>query len=942
MISIRRGTTTRVGAQASWLLLLAALSLYGCSGGGPRVATEQELEQSAEGPQIAPATGDPMSDPIVRYAPPAVVPVGVDTAFVAAADSAFGVVLDTDTLSVMRTESRALATEAQVVDTLAAVVRFLQTATGGSDRHAMSAVDSQVVGRLVLEGMAPDDQGAVLMLGLEGAINDLEAYTQQADSLGADLEWNSKDPSRNAQSREVKVAVLGFSDSSRALRDQLMELQAGLEASTATADSARTQQEIGKLVREFGSDLDRTINDLGRAAQNVTPGSLTSESLRGLQQNLVGRQTVLLEFEARWQQFEQTGALELANPGGDYNSGRMLDLLNRMEQDLQYLSTLAGQRATALDSAGNFQDELQARREAEDYVRKTQETLIELKERNQALVGAYSRLASRYWKGRLDQVASQKEEREQLYVQLEGMIARSGGAERIREDADLLAAFSAASDRLVVLRREQLGKVRDHDGMRQSVQASLAADLYNRARVLGNPEDYSAAMAAYSQLQDEQPGEYPWFYQMASLAWHRSRESWAPFDDAAVDSSNRGLPTVVESRQQANGWLDRCEEVLLQRHAFDRDMDRTKAELGALTTTQQGSSDTAGDATVANQDPGRTPVARAALFMPADRRWYYRRFVTQARDELAALGDAANEPEVRRWLLNIDILRKRLAFDAADGDRFLYLYARQTLLSEDLDSEAGRQVLEHWSWDAGHLSLRQRWADANLMPDSTQAAATAKRDSLVTLLAEARTPGVRRQISWAAGTIEFLKMQEYDLGLQRMHTLLKETTRARTMEPEVGAIDSTVAAVYPVFLYNRGTYYQQEGQRREAFYCFLGVAEEYAGDRKTAALARYSAAVLLADGNKRGALKLVRSAIGDALRVVGENPQNFDLETLVAMYELRQGLAGDLGLFQEAVQARDEARQLRGLADQAMLDTSKAESAGSVPAEDGIDREVSR
>ena len=103
------------------------------------------------------------------------------------------------------------------------------------------------------------------------------------------------------------------------------------------------------------------------------------------------------------------------------------------------------------------------------------------------------------------------------------------------------------------------------------------------------------------------------------------------------------------------------------------------------------------------------------------------------------------------------------------------------------------------------------------------------------------------------GNTEFLKLQDYDRGLQRMHDLLEDVTQRPTRAPEVGAIDSTIVAVYPVFLYNRGTFYQQDGRRREAFYCFLGVAEQYAGDLRTAAVARYSAAALLADGNKRGA-----------------------------------------------------------------------------------------
>ena len=69
----------------------------------------------------------------------------------------------------------------------------------------------------------------------------------------------------------------------------------------------------------------------------------------------------------------------------------------------------------------------------------------------------------------------------------------------------------------------------------------------------------------------------------------------------------------------------------------------------------------------------------------------------------------------------------------------------------------------------------------------------------------------------------------------------------------------------------------------------------------------------------------MRTAIAEAMRVLENDPTDFDLETLVAMYELRQTLAGDLGLFQEAVQARDEARQLRGLADHAARNSRTAE-----------------
>lgn len=874
----------------AWGLVIVGLTLYGCSS-GPDVQTTTPLAEPLA------FSRDTV---IAKQAPPPppVVPVGVDTAFVVAADEAFGVVLDRDTLTVLAEESRQLDLGVQVVDTLGAVARFVQHAVSGDDRYAMSPADSQVVGRLLLRDMAGTDANASLVLGLDDALVRLDSLATAADAMGKDLAWGSEDPTRLAQSRDVKVAILGFGARSSNLRKQLGALQGNLAMTSQAADSARTQQEISQLVREFGSDLDTAINEMGRAAQSVTAGSLSPTSLRGLQGNLEDRRGQLMEFEARWAQFENTGSLDMANPDKGFNSEGMRKLLKQMESDLAYLAQLAWQKATALDAAQDFQAELAARREAETYVQRTQETLMELKKRNRNLVGAYGRLATRYWQGRLDQVAQDQQDRESLYAQLEKMVAEAGGTSQIRQDADLLAAYRRASDRLLQLRRAHLDKVDKHDGLRESVRANLASDLYNRARVLGDAEDYAAAMATYAELAAEQPGEYPWYYQLASLSWSQSREPWA-----WADSVNTG-PT---SRTEAARWLDQCEQVLLERYQFDQDMDQAKAVLKGEASLAVPVSDTS------------APSVRAAQFQPRDRRWYYGRHVQKAGQDLTALGDAANDKDVRRWLLNIEILRKRLAFDSENGDAFLYRYARQAILSDDITPAAARQVLEHWSWDDGHLSLRRRWAAVSQLPDSTEAAAAVKRDSLTALLAEARTVGVERQINWSIGSLEFLKLEQYDAGLQRMHGLLKEVEAHPTPYPEVGAIDSTVVAVYPVFLYNRGTFYQQDGLRREAFYCFLGVAEEYAWDLRTASMARYSAASLLADGNKRGALKLVRTAITEALRVIGDNPADFDLNTLVAMYELRQNLAGELGLFQEAVAARDEARQLRGIADQAAL-----------------------
>ena len=472
------------------------------------------------------------------------------------------------------------------------------------------------------------------------------------------------------------------------------------------------------------------------------------------------------------------------------------------------------------------------------------------------------------------------------------MVGRAGGTEQIRNDADLATAYRAASDRLLVLRRRQLDKVTAHDRLRQTVQASLAADLFNRARVLGDPDDYAAAAAAYAALRVEQPGEHPWPFQQASLAWARSRESWEDDPEAA--------------RAEAAAELEACERILLEHWAYDQGMADAQTE---LTAAAGGEAATATGATAAG------PSARTLMFTPNEPGWHYARFVTAAGADLAALEPAAADPDVRRWLLNIEILRKRMAFEAGQGDAFLYRYARQALLDTTLTPAQVQPALEHWSWDAGNIVLRQRWSEAGALPDSTTALAAAKADSITAVLAACRTESASRRITWTLGALEFQQLGRHDQGLQRLHDLYAAVVAVPTPDPDAGAIDSTVVAGYPVFLYNRGTLYQQEGRRQEAFYCFLGVAEQYAPDRRTAVLARFSAASLLADGNRKGALQLVRTAITEALAEVAVDPGGIDLDTLIAMHELRRELAGELGLFQEATRARDEARQLQALLD---------------------------
>ncbi|MCP4290563.1 MAG: hypothetical protein GY780_01840 [bacterium] len=878
-----------------WLMLLLGLTLYGCSGSAPEVETENPIQE----PVIAVLDTQAVIE--AEPPPPPFVPVGLDTSFVIAAGNSYGAVLNADTLETLELETQAIEFTEQVVDTLAAVARFIQLAATGDEKFALSAADSQAVGHLILRGMAENDHGAALVLGLDETVRDLDRMVVTADSMGTAMDWDSSDPARQVQSREVKVAVLGFSQRSVDLRDKLVGLQSELGTASMTADSARTQQSVSRLVQEFSADLDQVINEMGRASRNISAGALSSESLRGLQGNLESRRSALLGFEARWVQFEETGSLDLANPADPYNSRRMTDLLQQMEKDLGYLATLASARAAEMDSASTFQTELESRRKAEEFVKKVQTALVDLKERNRNLNGAYGRLAASYWKGRLGQVADVKEEREQLYASLEAMVDRAGGTAEIREREDLLRTYRQSSDRLLELRRAHLKKVGEHDRLSQAVSAALAADLYNRARVLGTAEDYDAAIDGYKVMTESQPGQHTWYYQMASLEWSRSLEAWAQ-----ADRQN----TAAESRAAASLWLDECEDVLLKRYNFDADMDETQALLSG-----DGENKNVAGATISGGQ-GSSPVARAAMLMPEDGRWYYRRFVIRARDDLGKLGAAIVDSDVRRWMLNIDVLRKRLAFETFDGDDFLYRYSRQAMLSENLDAVTAGNLLQHWSWDDGNLELRQRFSAVNQMPDTTALAALAKRDSLLAVSRSTRTLGARRQVDWSVGATEFLKVEDYDAGLGRMHALLKDLDRLPNNNPEVGRIDSTITAVYPVFLYNRGTFYQQEGKSQEAFYCFLGVAEQYATDLKTVATARYSAASVLADGNKRGALGLVRASINEALRVIGDDPTNFDLETLVAMYELRQTLAGDLGMFQEAVKARNEAATLRGLMDQ--------------------------
>ncbi|MFO7653007.1 MAG: hypothetical protein R6X25_04210 [Candidatus Krumholzibacteriia bacterium] len=871
------------------LLAAMALVMAGCSG-GPRPAT---------GPGAAGRAG----------AGPPLVPAGVDTSVVVRADSVYGEFLGADALRSLATAEAELARTDQAVDTLATISRWVRTAAvadgdpaAAARPHARAAVlapaDSFMVADLLLRADAKRDPVAAAAVAVHGSLRRLTSEARRAGDLGAQMAGAGDDPARAAAAAETRTAVRGLSAAGRQLHDRLEALLAQLRGGAAAADSARVQQEVSELVRAYGRELDDAINLLGRTAQEIGPTSLSGETLAELAAALEEQRSELSGFRSRWDLFRTTGSLALGDPERPFDPGPMTELLVRMGHELDELAATARARAAALEGAGDIRVALEARRDAEAYLVETQRALLDLKQDTARLVATYQRAASSYWEQRLTRAAAARHEREQLYRQLDDLVNRQG-VKRIRSDDELLATFRRLSDRLIERRRQRVAETATHDQLRGEALENLAADLDRRARVLGAESDYADAERVWEAVVQERPGDPAPVFRLASLVYEQTQEPWA--------ARSRG-----DLREQVLTLAARAERLVLERFAYGRAMEAAGEELAAAGTA-------AGDTTSGREVAGPQAAAGEAWrpdllsLVLADSNYHYAPRALHARRELAALGPASSDPVVRGWLLNLDALRRRVAFDAGSGEEFLRRYAREAWLDTALTAAEARRVLRFWSWDDGHLSLRRRWAEVVQLPDSTADLLAVKREAVAEVLDAARTTGARRQAGWTLAALDFERPGARDAGLERMHLLLEDIARKPTPEPEAGAIDSTVVAAYPVYLFNRGTYWEQEGRGREAFYCYLAVAEEYARDPWTRATARYAAAAVLADGNRRGALDLVRTALADALTVAERDPDSLEPTLLVRMHELRRRLAGELALYEEAIAARAEAQRLRRL-----------------------------
>ena len=210
-------------------------------------------------------------------------------------------------------------------------------------------------------------------------------------------------------------------------------------------------------------------------------------------------------------------------------------------------------------------------------------------------------------------------------------------------------------------------------------------------------------------------------------------------------------------------------------------------------------------------------------------------------------------------------------------------------------------------------STHSRSAD---LPDSVPALARVKRDSLLSNLQAAQTVGGQRFLEHQVATLEFTTLERHDDALERLHRLRGEILELANPNPEVGAVDSTIVNEYPVFLFNRAALYREGERNREAFYCFLGVAQQYGQNDDLRFKAMLQAAFLLRETNRRGAFKLVTDAIGLGNRALAASPEDFDLAQLIQAFDMQRELAKLLRRTDIAIQAKQHMQTLRAMMEQ--------------------------
>ncbi len=873
-----------------WLALLVALVCAGCA---------NQYPVGPMGTDFAPVETEPdtvavaFQDTVPAPVPPPIVPAGVDTAFVEDLDDEYGILFNQDELDDIHETMATLEQEVESVDTLASVIRFLRAAERPDDDVYLSAQDSQAVGRILLRALAPSGPESQIVDRLDAALDVLRTVAEEVDSVNAQIQWKRDGSDTREQNRRLKLAIHGFSREGQALRDQLNAIMSNLKGVADRSDSNRSFLRMERQLAVFKVKLDNTIKEVGQTAQNIKANSpISSDALIDLQRFLDEKRQYLIEFEAIWSQLSESGGLDLANPERPFDSKRMERLLEDIGRQYAELADRARIKASVSDTASSWESQYDANTQAREFIDEILSNLRALRNNLERVNSEFSNLGNRYWGTRLRKERDDRNARERLYQEVDEFIDKHESTARIRESADLLAAYTRLSNRAINKWQEHIVHVGDHDGERQAAQRKLANILGNRARVMGTPSAYDDARNLWNSLYEELPGVHAYPYYIGQLYWDESLEDRTP-------------ATSESMRRAALRSLQECESTLLETFSYEATMDTIATGLMELAADQ-------------DQDPSGATIP-AAFNLPEiqlpEANYYFKNFFPAARADLEALGPAVQDSIVRQWLYTLDLLRRQIAYENDDGDDYFFRFARYLYLQNSVSSGDERmENIRYWSWDDGNLALRKRLQGIYALPDSTKETAAVKRDSLVDILAQARTEGARRQLQYQIGFLEFQNLEQYDVGLDRLFKTVAEIGLRPNPNPEVSNIDSIVTRNYPTFLYNRGNIYKNTGLNREAFYCFLGVSEKYGIDPVLRYRSKYQAAQLLKDNNQRKAVSLLDEAIQLAVDTMERDPQAVEIRELVSMFEMSEALNRKLKLLRKALQAKEYLSRLEAAA----------------------------